>query len=72
MGVPQNIMRALCAVISGGVAKGGPGRARARPKHRVRAAHVTQSREVRASARLMGERTAGARPIPMTWLRNWL
>ena len=27
-----------------GVAKGGPGQARARPKHHVRVAHVTQSR----------------------------
>ena len=38
-------------IMSSGVAKGGPGRARARPKHYVRPALVAQSRKKRARAR---------------------
>ena len=50
-----------------GIAKAGPGRARAQPKHHVRPARAC---EACASTRLMGQRTAGARPIPTTWLSH--
>ena len=45
----------VCCVVStvvhiSGVAKGGPGRACAQPKHRVRPTHVTQSRMKRTRA----------------------
>ena len=43
--------------------KAGPGRARARPKFDV----CTSASVVSA----MVKRTAGAWPIPMTWLRPW-
>ena len=39
-----NLIKVLQAARSSGVAKGGPGQARAQPKHHVRTPHVTQSR----------------------------
>ena len=47
------------------VAKVGPGRAHAQPKHHVRPTHVTQSRVKQTRA------PADAQTIPMAWLCHW-